>query len=50
MVGELEILFADICVELLVILASEWELSAKQGEQEHREGPNIGRWTAIFNF
>lgn len=43
MVRELQVLLANIGVELLIILPSERELAAQESEQKYSERPDISR-------
>ena len=43
MVWELELLFLNIIVQLLIVLTSEREFAAEKGIEEHTECPDIGR-------
>ena len=50
MIRELEVLLADVLVQLFIVGSSEWELTAKQGIKEHSEGPDISWWTRVLDL
>ena len=47
---ELQLIETDGMVQLFIVLALEWELSAEKSKQEDAQGPDICRWARILNL
>ena len=48
MIWELQLLRPDMLVELLVVGTLEGELAAEECEEEHSQGPNVGRRSRVL--
>ena len=50
MIGQWKLLLANIVVQLLIILAFEWEAAAKKSIEKNTECPDISWWACVFNL
>ena len=48
MVRDHKLTLHDLLVEILIILASEWEATTEESKQEDSTGPDVCRWAAEF--
>ena len=49
-IGERQLFLANIGVQLLVVLALEWESAAKEGIEENTERPHVDGRSGVFNL
>ena len=47
---ELQLIETDGMVQLFIVLALEWELSAEKSKHEDAQGPDICRWARVLNL